>query len=124
MSPPLATVEIRRDAGGVIARLAGEIDLSNVDQVGAELERAREGAAALTVDLSAVDYLDSQAVRLLHELARAVRSAGSDLTLLVPPESIAGDVVRVTRLGEVARIEDPGAQRQPVGGDPGGLAPS
>lgn len=49
----------------VVAR--GEIDLSNIDTFIRTLRDAVGGGAPVTVDLSAVEYLDSAAINALFE---------------------------------------------------------
>lgn len=60
----------RRNARDHILVAAGEIDLSNVDAFRAALTAATAEAAdsggTLTVDLSAVEYLDSAAINVLY----------------------------------------------------------
>src|SRR5689334_22251881 len=59
----------RRDDGKLVLTAAGEIDLSNIDAFDLALDTAATQAAAgggrLTVDLSAIEYLDSAAINAL-----------------------------------------------------------
>jgi anti-anti-sigma factor len=59
----------RRSDGKIVLTAAGEIDLSNIDAFDAALSAATTEAApsgrTLTVDLSAVEYLDSAAINAL-----------------------------------------------------------
>ena len=61
MTTPLTITADRRDGGTLALVAAGEIDLSNVDAfaVASTTPSPRAAARPLTVDLSAVDYLDS-----------------------------------------------------------------
>jgi anti-anti-sigma factor len=63
----------RRDDGKLTLIAAGEIDLSNIDAFDQALATATAEAASsggtLTVDLSAVDYLDSAAINVLFRRA-------------------------------------------------------
>ena len=63
----------RRTDGKLVLTAAGEIDLSNVDAFSQALTGATtelgSGGETLTVDLSAVEYLDSAAVNVLFARA-------------------------------------------------------
>lgn len=65
----------RRIDGKLVLTAAGEIDMSNIDAFNQALTSATtelgSGGGTLTVDLSAVEYLDSAAVNVLF--ARAER---------------------------------------------------
>ena len=102
MNAPLATVDVQRYEDDVAAVVSGEIDLSNADEVQLRLEEAARGARAVTVDLRAVEYMDSRGVRLLHDLSRSLAADGVELTVIAPADSIAGDILRLTQLPGLA----------------------
>jgi anti-anti-sigma factor len=70
----------------------GEIDLSNVEQFGQALTdaiaEARTRDAAVTVDLTAVQYLDSGAITKLFAHAEQIRIVANPL--LIPVLTISG----------------------------------
>jgi anti-anti-sigma factor len=66
----------RGDDGTLVFTAAGEIDLSNIDTFSQALTTAIKEAASearITVDLSAVDYLDSAAINALYKLADRIQ---------------------------------------------------
>lgn len=69
----IVSVEFRAEAGDV-CRVAGEVDVTNADQLEAHLLRAyRDRGAPLVVDLSAVTFMDLAGVdALLHVDARMI----------------------------------------------------
>jgi anti-sigma B factor antagonist len=86
----------------VLARLRGEVDLSNVHFVREQLLHAVPNTAtALVIDLSETGYLDSSGVRLIFELLERLASRGQRLGLVVQPDSV---VNRVLTLTEVHRV--------------------
>lgn len=91
--------------------VAGEIDLSNVAEFTAALTNAREGTRKpLTVDLSAVKYVDSAGINALFDHADEVER----LHVIVHP--LLFRVLTISGLGEIARVE--AAQAPPhEGGD-------
>ena len=71
MSASLTLDTARRD-GNLVLIAAGEIDLSNIDAFSQALTASTEAAgngARLTVDLTAVEYLDSAAINALYNVA-------------------------------------------------------
>ena len=65
MTTPLALATNRRDDGTYVLSAVGELDLSNVDSFTQALDAAIDAApgadAAVTIDLSDIEYLDSSA---------------------------------------------------------------
>ncbi len=76
MPASLSLDTARSDQGTLVLTAVGEIDLSNVESfsqaLGTALSEATD-AAVLTVDLSAVEYLDSAAVNVLFPHAERIR---------------------------------------------------
>jgi anti-anti-sigma factor len=84
----------------VVARLTGEVDLSNAAHVGDELSAAVPNRAlGLVLDLTGTSYLDSSGVSLVFDLADRLRRRQQRLRLVVP----AGAPLR-----RVLGIVDPG----------------
>ena len=69
----------------VVARLSGEIDMSNANEVGDELSSAVPNTAlGLVLDLTALTYLDSSGVHLVFDLAERLRRRQQQLRVVVP----------------------------------------
>jgi anti-anti-sigma factor len=97
MSTPL-TLHSEQDADGrLVVRAIGEVDASNVTELAKALAHGLHNGAPLTVDLSAVEYLDSAGINALvphaeslHIIAnpilmRVLRVSGlEDLTTISP----------------------------------------
>jgi anti-anti-sigma factor len=99
---PLEEVTFESRGDVVLGRVRGEVDLSNVASVKEQLvEAVPNTAAALVLDLSSTEYLDSSGVRLIFELADRLASRGQRLELVVPDDSF---VNRVLVLTEVHRV--------------------
>ncbi|WP_292989588.1 STAS domain-containing protein [Mycobacterium sp.] len=86
---------------------AGEIDISNIHVFTEALTTASEGnSKPITVDMSAVKYLDSAGVNVLFKHADAIES----LHLIVHPLLVR--VLSITGLSDIATVEsapsDPG----------------
>ncbi|MEO3759604.1 STAS domain-containing protein [Mycobacterium sp. B14F4] len=78
---------------------SGEIDLANVDEFGALLARAAAAGSSVTVDLSAVTYCDSAALRELFSVAAAAK-----LTLVVPAGGPITTLLGISGLDKVATV--------------------
>ena len=107
----LATVEIEDGQDVVIARVSGEIDLSNASAVGDRLTAAVPNQAlGLVIDLSGTSYLDSSGIGLLFDLASRLRRRQQRLALGVPPESalrrVLGIVDAASAVPIVATVEE------------------
>jgi anti-anti-sigma factor len=100
-----AEVAVERPGEAVVARLSGEVDMTNAAYVGDELrESVPNDAAALVVDLSATRYIDSAAIGLLFELARRLARRRQDLRLVVPEGSPLQRVLEITEIHTTAPI--------------------
>jgi anti-anti-sigma factor len=72
----------------VVARLEGEIDMSNASEVGAAITgRVTSDAVAVVLDLGAVEYLDSAGIHIVFELRERLSRRGQELRLVVPSGS-------------------------------------
>jgi anti-anti-sigma factor len=91
MSTSLALDTARCNGGKPVLVAAGEIDLSNIDAFNRALTTAISEAGKgerLTVDLSAVEYLDSAAINVLFARADEIRLIAHPL--LIPILTISG----------------------------------
>lgn len=104
MTTPLSINVDRRDGGTLALVASGEIDLSNVHAFARALDDAIAGSDGhpVTVDLSAVDYLDSGGINVLFTCADHIRVIVKPL--LMPVLTISG-------LTELAPVQPaPGAR--------------
>lgn len=100
MTTPLA-LDTQRIDGAVVLTAAGEIDLSNVDAFSAGLTSAARtaGSGPVTVDLSAVRYVDSAAINALFTLA----DSSDQVRLIVHP--LLMRVLDISGLTSLATVE-------------------
>jgi anti-anti-sigma factor len=108
MTDPLARMTVSRDSvvdgGRVVVRLVGEIDMSNATELERWIDDAIGGHHAAAVDLTAVQYMDSQCVRVLERLAQRHSVGELDLVMVAAPDSIARDVITLTQLHQVVPV--------------------
>ena len=106
MTDPRPLLQTEGEGGRVVVRLTGEIDLSNVDGLEAQIDSAIAHAQDVVIDLSAIDFIDSRGLRLLKRVSAAV--AGRDGTLLVvaPATSVARSVLDMTGMSQELAVQD------------------
>jgi anti-sigma B factor antagonist len=81
----------------VIARIEGEIDMSNAQPIGNRLrDLLTNHSVALIVDLGDTTYLDSSGIALLFSLFDELRRRQQQLHLVVPPGSLLTRVLNIT----------------------------
>jgi anti-anti-sigma factor len=111
MTAPVGRVDVdRRSSGRVVVTVTGEIDLTNA----AELDRGLDEAAAsgsldVVVDLSRVDYMDSQGLRVLQRLVKRHQEGALQVQLVSARGSVTGELLALTRLGDVVPVVEPPA---------------
>jgi anti-anti-sigma factor len=95
----LARVLVDRGGAVPVAALDGEIDASNVGEVGAELRAVVDNRAnGLVVDLRPTSYLDSAGINLLFALGDELRTRQQKLRLVVAPGSSIARMLSITSL--------------------------
>jgi anti-anti-sigma factor len=95
----LARVLVDRGGAAPVAALDGEIDASNVAEVGAELRAVVDNRAnGLVVDLTPTGYLDSAGINLLFALGDELRTRQQTLRLVVAPGSAIARMLAITSL--------------------------
>jgi anti-anti-sigma factor len=91
-----ADLETTSEGSVLVARVTGEIDLSNADGLLESLTgRLSNQASALVLDLAATEYLDSAGIQLVYQLRDRLRLRGQGLRLVVPDTSPAQDALRL-----------------------------
>jgi anti-anti-sigma factor len=74
--------------GALVARLLGDLDLSNLHAVHTALVDATPNdAVALVVDLSGVQFLDSSGVETLFRLQRSLAIRQQRFAVSIPPDA-------------------------------------
>jgi anti-anti-sigma factor len=103
----LADVQLTDEGRVVVARLSGELDLSNTANIGGALaDNVPNSALALILDLTDVEYLGSAGIHLIYDLREKLRARGQSLHLVIPLDSPANDALRLAGVsGHVATAD-------------------
>lgn len=92
----LGDVEVRVEDSLLIARLTGEIDLSNASSIETAIVTATPNhATAIILDLTDLEYIDSAGIGLIYRLREKLQIRGQDLKLVIPNDSPAADALRM-----------------------------
>jgi anti-anti-sigma factor len=96
----LGHLDLAREGDAVVARVVGEVDASNANELASALRSAVPDARSrgLVLDLSSTAYLDSTAVRLVFELDHEMKSRQRQLRLVVPKGAATEKVLQLTRV--------------------------
>jgi anti-sigma B factor antagonist/stage II sporulation protein AA (anti-sigma F factor antagonist) len=95
----LADLQLTSADDAVIARLTGEIDMSNARELRAAITDATPNhALGVVLDLSDVTYIDSAGIHMLYRLGESLRNRGQTLRVVIPPSSPASAALRLAGL--------------------------
>jgi anti-anti-sigma factor len=99
MPEDIAAVRVARREPVLVLMLEGEIDLSNVADVEAEVARLAEDASGPPVlDLTNVSYIDSSGARMLMDLRALLALPDLEMAVVAPEASIARRVIDLVGL--------------------------
>jgi anti-anti-sigma factor len=99
---------ISHDSAGDVelARVDGEIDASNAEELSKSLLGSIPNSArALVLDLSNTTYIDSSGVSLIFDVATRLRNRRQKLRLVVIPRSFVAEVLAAVKLGDMVPID-------------------
>jgi anti-anti-sigma factor len=100
-----------------VVTLTGELDVAGSATLEAELERVADDAdpAALVLDLSELDFMDSTGLRLVVTADQRARDAGRAFALVRGKEDV-HRVFEITRMTDRLRFLDDADEAKALGG--------
>jgi anti-anti-sigma factor len=103
----LAELEVDEGEPVRVARVRGELDLSNTVDIGDALAAVGEEAAlGLVVDMTELRHIDSAGVRLLFDLRRRLGLRRRHLALAVPPDARIRAVLEMSAVDEAVAVRE------------------
>jgi anti-anti-sigma factor len=103
-----AVVDVTVDDGSVRIAVSGEVDLANATAVEDEIVAAiTNQVASVSVDLGAVDYMDSAGMRILFSLASRLAGLQIALEVVAPVGSSARRLIEVSGLAPLVALHPP-----------------
>ena len=104
--PELAILSVERQGDVELARVAGEIDASNVADLSRRLlDAVSNDARALILDLSGTSYIDSSGISLIFDAAARLRTRRQELRLVAPPRSFVSEVLAAVSMDQSVAID-------------------
>lgn len=105
MPSELATIGFEEAERATVARVGGEVDMSNADRLLDDLTARIGSRPWLVVDLTGCSYLDSAGLRMIARVDQRCRQAGTGLRLVVEPSGAVDRVLAMTRMQEVLTVD-------------------
>jgi stage II sporulation protein AA (anti-sigma F factor antagonist) len=103
----LATLAIEDVKEVIVARVEGEIDLSNADGLCHQIaEAVPNQALGLVMDFSRVGYLDSAGIRLLFDMVRRLDRRQQRLATVVSPGSHVREILEMAGAQDHLTLSD------------------
>jgi len=104
--PDLARLTFETEGDVELARLAGEVDASNVADLSQRLlEAVSNKARALVLDLTETSYIDSSGISLIFDAAARMRNRRQQLRLVVIPRSFVSEVLAAVSMQDSVPID-------------------
>lgn len=107
MLAPVTPYELDvRDPDGadvIVVELAGELDLTNADEVESRLEEAAGRGTGLVLDLNRVTFLDSAALHMLFRVARRV-APEQRFGIVLEPTALVSRALEIVGFADVAQV--------------------
>ncbi len=104
--PELARLSFETEGDVELARVAGEVDASNVGDLTQQLlDAVPNDVRAVVLDLTQTSYIDSSGISLIFDAAARMRNRRQQLRLVVPPKSFVGEVLAAVSMSDSVPID-------------------
>lgn len=106
MKPELARLSFESEGDVELARVAGEVDASNVDELTKQLlEAVSNNVRALVLDLTQTSYIDSSGISLIFDAVARMKNRRLQLRLVVKPKSFVSEVLAAVSMSDSVPID-------------------
>jgi anti-sigma B factor antagonist len=103
----LANLDFESRDRVLVARLTGEIDMSNAIDLSASLtERITNDVLGVVIDLTGMRYLDSAGILMLFRLSEHLEASGQGLRIVLAPGSVIAKTLELVDLPRVVGMAD------------------
>jgi anti-sigma B factor antagonist len=106
MKPELARLSVETDGDVEVARVAGEVDASNVEDLTQQLlDAVSNNVRALVLDLTQTSYIDSSGISLIFDAVARMKNRRLELRLVVQPKSFVSEVLAAVSMSDSVPID-------------------
>jgi anti-anti-sigma factor len=104
--PELARLSFEKEDDVELARVVGEVDASNVEDLTKRiLDAVSNNTRALVLDLTETSYIDSSGISLIFDAAARMKNRRLELRLVVPPKSFVSEVLEAVSMADSVPID-------------------
>ena len=104
--PDLARLSVETQGDVELARVAGEVDASNVDDLTRQLlDAVSNQTRSVILDLSETSYIDSSGISLIFDTAARMKNRRQQLRLVVLPKSFVSEVLAAVSMADSVPID-------------------
>ena len=103
--PPIFAMDVTAADGGTVVSAEGELDLANAEAFTRAVAEAL-ATGPVTLDLSAVEFMDSSGVRAINDAVREAAQLGNELRVRPALQPGVVQVLELTGMMRVLPIED------------------
>jgi anti-sigma B factor antagonist len=103
----LANLDFESRDRVLVARLTGEIDMSNAVEVSTSLtDQITNDVLGVVIDLTGMRYLDSAGILMLFRLSEHLEASGQGLRIVLAPGSVIAKTLELVDLPRVVGMAD------------------
>jgi anti-anti-sigma factor len=88
----------------VLVELAGELDLTNAEELERRLDELAADVTGLVIDLNRIRFIDSAALHVLFRLARRLGQESKHFSIVLAPSADVTRTVSIVGLDQAAEI--------------------
>lgn len=101
-------MSVREDESGTTWLLVwGELDLTTISTLQAQLEELGNGGTPLTLDLSGLEFIDSEGIRLVLKAHKRAEQDGREFSVVLGPSRRVFDLVGITEMLHISTAAPP-----------------
>jgi anti-anti-sigma factor len=103
----LADVEYRVNGEALVARVSGEIDMSNAGAIVHAVSTATpNNVDGVVLDLTGIEYLDSAGIHMIYRLREGLSTRGQRLAVIIGPSSPIHDALQLAGVKELVEFSE------------------
>lgn len=119
---PALTTSVEESRAAYIVHVAGEVDISTIEDLESAIEQAESGARSqgrgvVIIDLRGVTFLGAEGLRSLVGADHRITEAGGAMRVVAPPQGIIRRLLDLSGVGALLDLFETVESAMPPGGD-------